>query len=104
MELKRKNIFQEKLIALNFLPYTLPYFYTNVSARDSEMNQLGVILENPTGSWVNQHSGCQWAVTLSACGMPGSQQVKSSLETQKMMVLEPFMKGPFINKSIKSWG
>lgn len=50
MELKRKNIFQEKLIALNFLPYTLPYFYTNVNARDSEMNQLGVILENPTGS------------------------------------------------------
>lgn len=53
MKLKRKNIFQEKLIALNFLPYTLPYFYTNVNARDSEMNQLGVILENPKGSRLN---------------------------------------------------
>lgn len=101
MELKRKNIFQEKLIALNFLPYTLPYFYTNVSARDSELNQLGVILENPKGSRVNQHSGCQWAATLSARGLPGSQQVQSRRETQKMMVLEPFRKGPFINKSIK---
>lgn len=53
MKLKRKNIFQEKLIALNFLPYSLPYFYTNVNAQDSEMNQLGVILENPKGSRLN---------------------------------------------------
>lgn len=102
--MKRKNIFQEKLIALNFLPYTLPYFYTNVNARDSEMNQLSVILENPKGSGLNQHCGRQRAVTLRARTMPGSQQVKSKdgLETQKMMVLEPFMKGPFINKLIKA--
>lgn len=75
MKLKRKNIFQGKLIALNFLPYTLPYFYTDVNAWDSGMNQLGVILENHTGPQLSmqagQHSGCQWAVSLSAGGRGG---------------------------------
>lgn len=57
MKLKRKNIFQGKLIALNFLPYTRPYFYTNVNAWDSEMNQPGIILENPKGPQLSMQAG-----------------------------------------------